>query len=123
MKKQRKTSSKIIPKTKACRIPLDQLKKLEKVGGGYWRRGLTITLSTYEKFERDPSEVLIREIDLFGSLVHSHLPENHLEHYVESGLPMLLRKFAKTGQVDKDILWSKRPEKAIDSFKEKEEVE
>jgi len=116
-RKEKNKNCKYPPK----RIPMDQLQKIEKIGGGNWRRGLTILIAEHERLERDPTVILGKELDYFGNLVKAHLTDNHYEHYIESGLPRFLRCFIKTGKVNKELLYPGRREKSFDKFKDEEE--
>jgi len=102
-------------------IPIDLDRRWRKLGGGNWKSGAYKAIDLAEQSIRDPAIPILYKLDELGNLIKSVAPENHLDHYVESGLPILLRKFAKTGEVDKKILFSKRPEKAIDKFLEEDD--
>lgn len=117
MEKQQKSR---IEKSKPIRIPIKSLKKLEKVGKGNPRYGVERVLEIYELAEKDSVKLLENELDKFADLVKTFLPGNHFEHYIESDMPRFLMCFIRTGRVDPNILWSKRKEKPIDEFQEKE---
>lgn len=102
------------------RIPARHLKKLEKIGNGNWRDGLSEVLNIYELVTRDPKILLEKEISHFSNLVKAFASENHFEHYIDSNLPAVLVRFIRTGRVDDSIL-NKRFEKPIDKFEKKKE--
>ena len=97
------------------RIPERHLKKLEKIGNGNWRDGLSEVLSIYELINRDPKILLEKEVAHFSNLVKAFASDNHYEHYTDSNLPAVLIRFIKTGRVDGSIL-NMRLEKTIDKF-------
>ena len=97
------------------RIPEKHLKKLEKIGKGNWRDGLSEVLNIYELIMRDPRVLLEKEVVHFSNLVKAFASDNHFEHYVDSNLPAVLVRFVRTGQVDGSIL-NKRHEKPIEEF-------
>ena len=107
-----------LEKSIPTRIPNELHKKIKKLGKGDLRAGLKICVENQEKIERDPSILLLNELEYFGNLINTHLPDNHHNHYVESGLPVVLRKFIVTGQVDIDFLKKVRNDKKLDEFKE-----
>lgn len=101
------------------RIPIRHLMKLEKIGNGNWRDGLSEVLNIYELIMRDPKILLEKEVSHFSSLVKAFASDNHFEHYVDSNLPAVLIRFIRTGRVDGSIMHT-RLEKPIDEFEEKE---
>jgi len=102
------------------RIPEKTIRKLEFIGEGNWRHGLDKVLNIYDMVERDPAIILNKELEHFGNLFHTFLPENHYEHYLNSNLSALLRVFIKTGRLDVSILNS-RIEKTLDNFEKSKE--
>jgi hypothetical protein len=115
MKKTDEIKNKLFPQK---RIPLKYLKKLEKIGGGEWRRGLEKVINIFDIVERDPSIVLQKEFDFYTSLIKAVSSENHYEHFVDSGIPAVHFNFHKTGYVNSKYL-KKRQEKPIDDFDKK----
>lgn len=98
------------------RIPMKQLRKLEQIGEGNWRDGLTKAISIYETIE--PSRILLEDIDRLSEHAKELLSENHFEHFIESGVPRLLVAWVKSGKVNPAAL--KPPNKALDEFQKKE---
>jgi len=113
MKKQKKPQKSINK-----RVPNRLLKKIEKRGEGKFRVGLYQMDTVCDMIERDPSILLVKELEHFGNLIHAFLPDNHHSHYVDSGLPVVLRRFIATGEVDIDFLKKVRNEKKLDEFEE-----
>jgi len=103
------------------RIPERYLLKLKKIGDGNWRHGLDKVLDTYEIVIRDPRIILRKELENFGNIIKTFADENHYQHYIDSGMPVLLRGFVETGNVKPTVLFRKRQEKPIDEFQKKEE--
>ena len=107
-----------LEKSIPTRIPKEMHKKLKKIGNGDIRRGLKICMENQEKINRDPSLLLLNELEYFGNLIHTHLPDNHHNHYVESRLPVVLRRFIVTGHVDMEFIKKVRNDKKLDEFEE-----
>lgn len=103
-------------KTKTQRIPIKLLNKITKIGSGDFRAGLHRMEEIYDLVNKDPSIILLRELDQFSNLIHAFSSENHYGHFVDSGMPVVLRKFIQTGRIDVDFLKHVREEKALETF-------
>ena len=117
--KQLKKDEKSPPK----RIPKNLLEKIEKRGGGKgrFREGLYKMDTICEMVEKDPSLVLQNKLEEYIGAINAFASENHYEHFIESGISAVLYRFNKTGRIDKNLLFLKRPEKSIDDFEEKKD--
>jgi len=96
------------------RIPTNQLKKLEKIGEGDWRIGLTKLITTYENLMTNPEQLLMKDCDALMAHVRLYCTDNHWNHI--DNFPAVFRKFLKTGYFDFSIMSDKRHEKPIDEF-------
>jgi len=118
MEKKKLRKKHHIEKSINKRIPNNLLSKIEKRGDGKFRAGLYQMDTVCDMIERDPSILLVKELEHFGNLIHAFLPDNHHSHYVDSGLPVVLRRFIATGEIDIDFLKTVRNEKRLDEFEE-----
>jgi len=111
---------KLKKETVTIRITSEQKNRLKTIGKGNHRHGLAEILGIYDLIRRDPSIILQKKLEEYTSCIQIFASENHYEHFVESGLPAVLHRFNKTGIVDKNLFTTKRQEKPIDDFENKE---
>ena len=103
------------------RVPTEVDKYIEQYGQGDFKYGLRQIIDWHKRLVKQPEQVIFADIDQLATHVKELLPDNHYEHYLNSGLPQLLVAFAKSGRVNSRILTEKRPEKSIDNFSEDDE--
>ena len=107
-------------KSESTRIPIYQKNYIKKIGNGNFRHGLAKLINTFEIVNRDPSILLLKELEHFSGMIKAFSPENHFDHYLKSNLPAVMRKFVMTGVVDGAIL-NGRVEKPIENFNKNQE--
>lgn len=105
------------PKTMVRRIPFNEDQYVLDFGKGDFRSGLSQLIGWHKMLFQDPKAVLFKDIEQLSNHAKELLPENHYEHFVETGVPALLVAWVKSGKVNPSFL--KSPNKAIDDFSNK----
>jgi len=103
------------PKTEVIRITIEQKKRLVKIGNGNPRHAIVELFGIYDLINRDPSILLLKELEHFSDMIKAFASENHYEHYIKSNLAAVNRRFIIKGVVDGSIL-NTRFEKPISEF-------
>lgn len=113
---KKKTRKKCI-KTETTRIPFNQKQKIEFIGDGDFRQGLTKVLTIYENTTAHPEQILMSDVDKLMSDLKTYYSDNHYNHF--TNFPACFKLFLKKGFVNTDILKT-RPEHNIEKFEKKE---
>ena len=104
------------PVSSPMRIPFYQKLKLEEIGQGNPRHGLTKLLGIYDGLMAKPETILMKDVETLMTHLKLHYPDNHYDHF--DNFPAVFRMFLKRGVPDFSIMKSKRVEKNLEEYED-----